>query len=189
MGKVIVLISVTPDGFAESQNVIIDEDFFEFTHSLLSVSEVALFGKTTFELFEQRWQERLADETSPAWVKRMAISLNEIQKIVFSTTLKSTSWNNSEIIGSLEIDKVRSLKDNTQGALITFGSLSVVEALIEMDVVDDYYFNIQPLIAGTGNARFFNRRGLHIPQKLEYIDHHHLKSGAHIIHYGRANVK
>lgn len=187
MGKITVLISVTPDGFAESQNVIIDNDFFEFTHSLLTESEVALFGKTTFELFEQRWQERLADASSPAWVRRMAVALNEIQKIVFSTTLKNTSWNNSQIVGSLETDKIRSLKNNTQGALITFGSLSIVEALVKMDVIDDYYFNFQPLIAGAGNARFFNTRSLPMPRKLEYIDHHHLRSGAHIIHYRRAN--
>lgn len=185
MGKIIVLISVTPDGFAESQNVIIDEGFFEFTHSLLSVSEVALFGRATFELFSNRWQERLGDLNAPAWVRKMAQSLNDMQKIVFSSTLKGTSWSNSEIIETLDIDKIRSLKKNTQGALITFGSLSIVEALIEMDLVDDYYFNIQPLIAGAGNARFFNNRSLAMPKKLSYAGHHNLSSGAHVIHYNK----
>ena len=186
MGKVIVLISTTSDGFAESQHVIIDPEFFEFAHSLLSVSEVVLFGRTTFELFQERWPERLRDKESPDWVKKMAQSLHDIQKIVFSSTLLETTWNNSEIVNELEFEKIKSLKDNTEGALLTFGSLSVLESLIEMDLVDDYYFNIQPLIAGNGDARFFNKRVLAEPKKLEYVDHHHLNSGAHIIHYRRA---
>jgi hypothetical protein len=59
MGKVIVLISTTPDGFAESQNVIIDPEFFAFTHSLMDVSEAVIFGRNTFEQFQGRWPLRL----------------------------------------------------------------------------------------------------------------------------------
>jgi len=188
MGRIIVLISTSVDGFAESQNVIIDPEFFEFTHSLLSVSEVVLFGRKTYELFEKRWQERLQDEHSPEWVRKMAVALNDIQKIVFTSSLTSPTWRNSEIITTLEIDRVKSLKENTRGALITFGSLSIVESLVEMDLVDDYYFNIQPLIAGSGDARFFNKRMLAAPKKLEYVSHHHFSSGAHVIHYKRAKA-
>src|SRR4051812_10251496 len=121
MGKLVVLISTTPDGFAESQHVIIDPEFFEFTHSLLSVSEVVLFGRTTFEQFQGRWQEGLQEKNGPEWLKKMAQSLHDIQKIVFSSTLKSTTWNNSAIINKLEIERIRSLKDNTSGCLLTFG--------------------------------------------------------------------
>jgi dihydrofolate reductase len=183
MGKLIVLISPTPDGFAESQHVIIDPEFFDFTHSLMSISEVALFGRATFELFQDRWSARLQDETSPPVVKKIAQSLHDMQKIVFSSTLSTTTWHNSEVVNTLEIDRIRSLKENTDGAIITFGSLSVVETLIEMNLVDDYYFNIQPLLAGYGNARFFSKKHLSQPRQLSYVGHKHLASGAHIIHY------
>lgn len=186
MGKVIVLISTTPDGFAESKNVIIDPAFFEFTHSLMSVSEAVVFGRITFEQFQDRWPLRLKDENCPAFIKKMAQSLHDIQKIVFSSTLKTTTWNNSKIVNKVDEEYIKSFKNNSKGGLLTFGSLSLVESLIEMNMVDDYYFNIQPLIPGKGEARFFNKMNLKAPQPLKYIDCKQLSSGAHITHYQNA---
>ena len=188
MGKVIVLISTTPDGFAESQNVIIDPAFFGFTHSLMDVSEAVIFGRNTFTQFQDRWPLRLKDENSPEFVKKMAQSLHDIQKIVFSSTLKTTTWHNSKIVNKLDVDYVNSFKNNSKGGLLTFGSLSLVESLVEMNLVDDYYFNIQPLIPGKGDARFFNKINLTVPQPLKYIGYKQMNSGAHIIHYQNANI-
>lgn len=188
MGKVIVLISPTPDGFAEPQNVIIDPEFFAFTQTLMDVSEAVIFGRNTFEQFQDRWPLRLKDENSPAFIKKMAQSLHEIQKIVFSSTLKTTTWHNSEIINKLDVEYIKSFQNNNKGGLLTFGSLRLVESLIEMNMVDDYYFNIQPLISGKGDVRFFNKMNLKAPQPLKYIDCKQLTSGAHIIHYQNANL-
>jgi len=187
MGKVIVLISTTPDGFAESQDVIIDCEFFEFTQSLMAVSEAVLFGRNTFLQFQDRWPLRLKDENSPAFIKNMAQSLHDIQKVVFSSTLKTTTWQNSKIIENLDSEYIKSFKNSRKGGLVTFGSLSLVESLIEMNLVDDYYFNIQPLIPGKGKNRFFNKVNLTKPQPLKYINSVTMASGAHIIHYQNAD--
>jgi dihydrofolate reductase len=188
MGKVIVLISTTPDGFAEARDVIIDPEFFEFVHSLLSVSEAVVFGRNTFEQFQDRWPQRLQDENSPEWIKKMAQRLHDIQKVVFSSSLKTTTWNNSKIINKIDIDYIRSFKNSSKSGLLTFGSLSVIESLTEMNVVDDYYFNIQPLIAGKGEVRFFSNMNLNTPHPLKYVDYTQLPSGAHIIHYQSAGA-
>ena len=117
----------------------------------------------------------------------MAQSLHDIQKIVFSSTLKTTTWHNSTIVNKLEIDYIKSFQKNSKGGLLTFGSLSLVESLIELNLVDDYYFNIQPLIPGKGDARFFSKMNLKAPHSLKYIDYKQLTSGAHIIHYQNAH--
>jgi dihydrofolate reductase len=188
MGKVIVLISTTPDGFAVPQNVIIDAEFFELIHPMMDVSEAVIFGRKTFEQFQERWPLRLNDENSPEFIRKMAQSLHDIQKIVFSSTLKTTTWHNSKIVNKLEVDYISAFKNNSKGGLVTFGSLSVVESLIEMNMVDDYYFNIQPLIPGKGEVRFFSRMNRSTPHPLKYIDCKQLASGAHIIHYQSADT-
>lgn len=77
---------------------------------------------------------------------------------------------------------VKDFKQNSKGTLLTFGSLSLIESLTEMRVVDDYYFNVQPLLPGTGKIRLFSKLNLNaLP--LKYIDCKQLASGAHIIHY------
>ncbi len=183
MGRVTVLISTTPDGFADSQNVIIDEEFFAFTQSLIANASAIIFGRTTFELFQDRWPQRLQDPASPTWVKEMAQTLHDMHKVVFSTTLQTTSWNKSSIVQTIDADYIRSFKQPGSKGLITFGSLSVVETLIDMNLVDDYYFNLQPLIPGKGQGRFFNTREIRSAVPLKYIDCLPMRSGAHIIHY------
>jgi dihydrofolate reductase len=188
MGKVIVLISVSPDGFADAQNVIVDPDFFEFTHTLMSGSDIAAFGRHTFEMFQERWPKRLMDPETPEWVRKMAQSLHDIPKVVFSSTLTKTTWHNARISDQLNVEYIRTFKRQHSGALITFGSLSIVEKLTRMNLVDDYYFNILPLLPGKGEARFFGRVNLETPQTLHYVESKTLASGAHIIHYQNAAV-
>ncbi|MGY3212014.1 dihydrofolate reductase family protein [Mucilaginibacter sp. HD30] len=188
MGKVIVLISVTPDGFADAENVIVDPDFFDFTLALMSESDIAAFGRHTFEMFQDRWPKRLVDEETPDWVRKMAQALHDIAKVVFSSTLTNTTWHNSTISNQLYADYIRTFKQENSGALITFGSLSLVEELTRMNLVDDYYFNILPLLSGKGEARFFNRLNLEMPQALKYIESKTLASGSHVIHYQNATV-
>jgi dihydrofolate reductase len=183
MGKVIVLISTTLDGYADAQNIIVDPEFFEFTLSLMTNTEIVAFGRNTFEIFQERWPRRLQDETTPEWIMKMAKSLHDIPKVVFSSTLKKTTWHNSTIVNKLNVNYIKAFKHNSNGALMTFGSLSLVEELTEMNVVDDYYFNVQPLLPGKGESRLFSKMNLHAPLPLQYVDCKQQASGAHIIHY------
>ena len=183
MGKVIVLISVTPDGFADAQNVMVDPEFFEFTLALMSVADAAAFGRHTFEMFQERWPQRLLDENTLDWVRNMAQALNDIPKVVFSSTLEQTSWANSAISKQLNAEYIDDFKSLHRGALLTFGSLSLVEQLTKMNLVDDYYFNIQPILPGKGDARFFSRFNLDVTRPLKFVESIPLASGALILHY------
>jgi dihydrofolate reductase len=113
----------------------------------------------------------------------MAQALEEIQKIVFSSALTASTWNNTTIFHTLTAEQIMVFKQAGNKGLLTFGSLSLVEALIEMHLVDEFYFNIQPLIPGKGQGRFFSNKNMDVPLPLKYIKSVPLRSGAHIIHY------
>jgi dihydrofolate reductase len=180
------LINTTPDGFVDSQYVIIDAEYYEFTHSLLSETRTIAFGRRTFELFQDRWPPRLENKDTPEWQAKMARALNDKEKAVFSSTLKTTTWNNSTIIQKLEAHYISAYKREGEGGLLTIGSFGLVAALTEMKLIDDFYFCIQPLIAGSGNVRLFDRIKLDICRPLEFVDSRQLKSGVHIVHYKNA---
>jgi dihydrofolate reductase len=188
MGKVMVSISITPDGFADAQNVIVDPEFFKFTLELMADADVVAFGRHTFEMFQGRWPQRLTDPDTPHWVREMAQSLHDIPKVVFSSTLKSTTWHNSTIVNQPFSDYINAFKRDDSGALLTFGSLSLIEALTEKGLVDDYYFNVMPLILGKGEGRLFRQFNLNAPIALKYVDCKRLASGAQIIHYQPAET-
>ena len=186
MGKIVSLINITTDGFVDGRYAITDADFFEFSHRLLLEAGTVAFGRNTFELFQDRWLMILEKENEPEWRVRMARVLNDKDKTVYSSTLRSTTWKNSTILQNVEAGHINSYKQEGNRGLLTLGSLSLVAVLTEMDLIDDYYFCIQPVIAGEGE-HLFAMMSLTKARPLEYVDSQQLKSGVHIIHYQRVH--
>jgi len=187
MGKVVSLINTTPDGFIDARYVTPDSEFFEFTHGLLSHTSTVAFGRNTFEQFQNIWPPRLEKENTTEWQMKMARALTDIPKTVYSSTLKTTTWNNSTIVQKMDTEYINSYKQEGKGGLLTIGSPGLVAALTEMKLIDDYYFCIEPLIAGKGGVRLFDKVKLDTVCPLKYMDSTQLKSGVHIIHYQRVN--
>jgi len=187
MGRIMSLINTTPDGFADSQYTIIDAEYFEFTHGLLSDTKTIAFGRNTFELFQKRWPAILDNKEAPAFQVKMAKALNEKDKVAYSSTLKTTTWNNSTIVKKIDAGQIKSYRQDNKGGVLTIGSMSLVAALTEMKLIDDYYFCIQPIIAGNGDTRLFDKIKLNWCLQLKYVNSLQLKSGVHIIHYQSAN--
>ena len=181
------LINTTPDGFADGKHAIIDAEFYEFTHGLLADTRAIVFGRETFELFQKRWPAILEDKDAPDWSVRMAKVLNDKQKAVYSSTLKTTTWNNSNILQNVDAEHINAYKQKGEKGLLTLGSLGLVAALTEMNLIDDYYFCIQPLVGGNGDVRLFDKIKLDRSRPLKYVDSTQLKSGVHIIHYQSLN--
>ena len=113
----------------------------------------------------------------------MARALNEKHKEVYSSTLKTTIWNNSTIAQKIDPEYINSYKNQNEGGLLTLGSPTLVATLIEMKLIDDYYFFIQPLIAGNGGVRLFEKVTLKTTHQLKFVDSKTLTSGVHLIHY------
>lgn len=187
MGKIISLINTTPDGFVDSQYVNADAEFHEFVHGLLAETQTVAFGRNSFELFQQIWPAVLEKESAPESQVRMAKTLTDKPKEVYSSALTETSWKNSTIIKGIDQNRISQFKQDGQKGLLTIGSPGLVAALTELKLVDDYYFSVQPLIAGSGSARLFDKIKLDARQPLKFIEAIPLKTGVLIIHYQRIN--
>jgi dihydrofolate reductase len=176
MGKIISLINTTPDGFVDSQYVNADAEFHEFVHTLLAEVQTVGFGRNSFELFQHVWPAVLEKDGAPESQVRMAQALTNKPKQVYSTGLQTTTWKNTTIMPAI---------DPNQKGLLTIGSPGLVAELTRLNLVDDYYFCIQPQIAGAGNARLFNKLQLDNRQPLSLVATKQLKTGVLILHYQR----
>lgn len=179
------LINTTADGFVDAQYTVIDAEFYDFTHNLLSDTETIAFGRNTFEMFQERWPSRLVNVATPDWQIKMARALNDKPKVVYSSTLRMTTWKNSTIIPQINIEHINTYKQKTKGGLLTIGSPNLVASLTKMNLIDEYYVCIHPLIAGASNTgiRLFDKINLESSRPLKYVDGIQLKSGVHIMHY------
>lgn len=183
MGKVTSLINTTPDGFVDAQYGIVDAEFYEFTQSLLPAIQTIAFGRNTFNLFQDRWSPIFEKSDATEAKIKMGKVLADKHKIVYSSTLKTTIWSNSTIVQKIDAEQINVYKREGNGGILTLGSISIVEALARMNLIDDYYFCVQPIIAGKGGMRLFDKMNLDASPPLKYIDSTQLKSGVHIIQY------
>jgi hypothetical protein len=139
-------------------------------------------------LFQQIRPARLEKDDTPGWQLRMAQALNEIPKQVYSSGLNSSTWSNSTIVKAIDVQAINLFKQVDQKGLLILGSPGLVVALTEKQLVNDYYFCIQPLIAGGGSARLFHKIKLNAHQPLKLKSTKVLQSGVVIVHYERTDL-
>ena len=111
--------------------------------------QVLLMGRVTYEAL-------LAYAQIEPEAEKDADRMNELPKVVFSTTLQELlEWNNSRLAADL-LGEVRSLKAQSGDPLRTIGSISVVKALLEAGLVDLLRLVVFPQILGeTGREPIF----------------------------------
>lgn len=183
MGKVTVLINMTPDGFAGAELAIADEEFYDFSQKLLEDTGAIAFGRVTFEIFRRRWTSILETGGTSEPQNLMAKTLQAKHKVVYSSTLKTVTWDNTTIQSSVDADSIRGFKQSGHAGLLTLGSPTLVEQLIALKLVDEFYFFMQPLIAGKGSVRLFDKTHLGTSCQLRFVTAKHFRSGVHVIHY------
>jgi dihydrofolate reductase len=84
-----------------------------------------------------------------------AVLIDNISKIVFSRTLKNVDWKNTKLKKEVIKGEVLELKQQA-GKNILVGSPSLIVALTQLDLIDEYRLGVQPIILGSGLPLFKN---------------------------------
>jgi dihydrofolate reductase len=145
-----------------------------------SGSDVFAFGRVTYEIFAAYWPTAVpyeeGDELSPAAGKedpRIIRALNDFPKVVFSTTLTSSDWSNTRVVGERPEDEIRRLKAQPGKAVSIQGSASIVQALARADLIDEYRLYVHPVLLGDGKPLFangMNRQDLELVRVKPYAN-------------------
>jgi len=124
-------------------------------------TDCMLFGRRTYQQFAAFWPHALhelnragphgEDKHDPGFVA-MTRWLNETRKLVFSKTLDTASWQNSELERELSVPRILALKREPGKDMLIFGSGSLVSQLSEQGLIDEYRFVVSPLLLGSGKT-------------------------------------
>ena len=123
-------------------------------------TEALLFGRRTWQTMAAAWPGRAGDP--------FADQMNEIPKYVASRTLKQDDlyWSKSTLLPPDDaLGAVRKLRANDGGDIQVMGSPTLVRALTENDLVDEYRLMIEPIVLG-GGKRLFPDDGRSRPLEL-----------------------
>jgi dihydrofolate reductase len=104
---------------------------------------------------EDYWPGLVKNPSGEKSMDEFATALHNIQKVVFSRTLKSLRWENSVLAKKSLEDEVRSLKKQP-GKDVLIGSPGLINELTKLGLIDEYQLCIHPVIAQDGLLLFKN---------------------------------
>jgi dihydrofolate reductase len=137
-------------------------------------SDALLLGRVTYEGFAAAWPTRDGE---------FADRFNSMPKHVVSKTLERPEWNNSAVLeGDLGAGVAR-LKEQYEGDVVVHGSATLVQALLERDLVDELRLMVFPVVLGSGKRLFGETSDA---KRLQLIDTRTVGDGVVILTYGRA---
>ena len=120
-----------------------------------SSATTVLLGRKNYEGFGGYWPPVAHDEDADPRDRAFATWLDDVEKVVFSTTLTQPTWSNSRIVATDPAIEVRRLRDQGDGNVIVLASVSILKHLLETDELDRLSITLCPELVG-GGARLFD---------------------------------
>ncbi len=155
MAKLIAAMNMTLDGFCDHTAMIADDEIHQHYNDLLSNAGTLIYGRITYQLMESYWPSIVKDPTGNKPTDEFAVLIDNISKIVFSRTLESVDWKNTELKNEIIKEEILELKARA-GKNILVGSPSLIIALAKLELVDEYQLSVQPTVIGSGLPLFKN---------------------------------
>lgn len=176
MRKLIVTMFVTLDGVMEAPDKwsfpFWSNEIAKFKSEELFSSGALLLGRVTYDGFASAWPTQTDEE---GFAERM----NSLPKFVVSTTLQNAAWNNSTLIKTNIIEEIIRLKQQPGKDILIYGSGTLVNSLMQQNLIDQYQLLVYPIVLGSGSHLF--RDGS--KASLELVESKAYKSGVNLLVY------
>ncbi len=144
MRKIVVGMLLSLDGVAEAPNTFFgwDDAIDAKTAALIATQDAVILGRRSYDEWVGFWP---GSEIEP-----FATFINRVPKYVATSTPLHPDWANTTVIDGGLVDFVRDLKRQRGGDVGVHASISVAQALLAADVVDELRLVIGPMIVGRG---------------------------------------
>ena len=180
MRNLIFAINITLDGCCDHTKAIADEELLEHYTQLLREVDLLVYGRKTYQLMVPYWPDVAKDPSETKASIEFAQTFVSKHKVVFSKSLESAEDQNMQIVRANLQDEILKLKQGP-GKDILAGGVSIPSQLIELGLVDEYRFVVQPIVAGEGRRLL---EGISLEKlRLKLVESKILKSGCVALRY------
>jgi dihydrofolate reductase len=153
MPSLVLKMSVSLDGYVAPSDGSTDwiaagrsDDGARWTVETLSNAGAHLVGAATYPGWATFW---------PSASGPFAEAMNEIPKVVFSNSLTSADWGETEIAaGDLAQAVTRLKQERSGGYLLAHGGTRFARSLVETGLIDEYRLVTHPVVLGSGERLF-----------------------------------
>jgi dihydrofolate reductase len=152
MRKVTAGLFVSLDGVTESpekwQLPYFNDEMGEAIGAAMAAADAMLLGRVTYQEFASYWPG-VRSEDQP-----FADYMNNTPKYVVSTTLDTVEWSNSTLIKGNLAEEITKLKQQPGKNIGITGSTTLVQSLLQDDLLDELGLMIHPVVVGSGKRLF-----------------------------------
>lgn len=155
MRNVILSAAISFDGFIEGPNGEIDWIIFgenEGPSDLMQLIEeidTVLYGRVSYEM----WGNPEITEQSSDFEKNFYGPLLKMDRYVFSRT-KSEFDGNAKVVSDNIAELITDLKSRPGKNIWLYGGASLVTTFMNLDLVDEFWLGVMPVILGKGKPLF-----------------------------------
>jgi dihydrofolate reductase len=150
-----------PYNIEEAQKVVSDS---------MSKGDALLLGRVSYQSYALAFSSQVGG---------FADLMNGFHKYVVSTTLKKAEWNNSTLIKGNIAEEIAKLKQQPGKDIGVSGSGTLVQTLMQHDLIDEYVLLVCPVVLGSGKRLFSDAS----KTNLKLIEARPLSSGVVVLTY------
>jgi len=188
MRKIIVSENISLDGFVAGPNgemdwIHVDEDLFNYIVKLTNQADAAIYGRVTYEMMDAYWPTAATNPNASKHDVDHSEWYNRVNKIVLSSTIKEPK-DKTQIISENLLQEILTLKAQSGKNILMFGSPSAANSLMELDLIDEYWLFINPILLGDGIPFF---RNISKQKRLRLIESHIFSTGVIEMHFETTN--
>jgi dihydrofolate reductase len=152
----------------------------KYEDDLVSGADTLILGRVTYQSFAGSWPKVPDNPSVSEGEKTYARKLNAMRKVVFSKSLENVEWNNSILMKEIVPGEITKLKQESGKDILIYGSASVVQALTNLGLIDEYQLLVHPIVVGSGKPLF---KGISKPVNLKLSRTEARKSGVVVLYY------
>jgi dihydrofolate reductase len=182
-------MSVSLDGFIEATNGDLrwsfpDEELHKHFNDRETMIDLHLYGRRLYENMAAYWPTADENPSAPRVEIEYAHIWKDMEKIVFSKTLKKVGWNSRLASGNIaeEVNRPKAQPGND----MSVGGAEIASTFMQLGLIDEYWLYVHPVVLGGGKRMF---RQLHDKIDLQLVETRTFGSGVVLLRYQRADVR
>lgn len=168
MRKLVFVINLSVDGCCDHSKLSGDDDTLNYHAQLTQDVDTLLYGRKTYQLMVPFWPDVAKNNSGPTpAMNNFAKAFAGVKNIVvFSRSLDKVEDQNTRIVRANLKDEILKLKQ-APGKNIVVGGVDIPTQLIQLGLVDEYHFVIQPIFVGEGRRLM---EGVSLQQNLKLVE-------------------
>jgi dihydrofolate reductase len=177
MGKIVSNFFMSLDGVVESPDKwhmpYFNDEMGAAIGKGMETNRAFLMGRVLYEEWAGFWPQ--SDDEFAGFI-------NNHPKYVVSSSLRDATWANTTVVSGDVGQRLREIKDDTDGDLVISGSATLVRSLLDDGLLDELRVLVHPIVVGHG-ARLFDGETTH---SLELIADERFSTGVLNLTYAPA---